>query len=192
MLTSRCTCGFYTKLMSSDIQKLLFRTSVVLSLLTVLSCTSKKTKLVNLLNDPENGLLQEKEKDSHSIIIQLLPALETTTGTATAATGFYKLKLVLQSKEKIKDKAIMGYMNFGIKNILYAVQGVDSLRCSICERVPGIRANEYVYIVIFDRPVKKETACADLRLFVADTIAGFGTTVFEIKATALVKLETIK
>ena len=190
MVTSRCTCGLYTKEMHCNKEGRKYYW--LLLLLAGASCTTKQAKLAKLLSDPAAGLVQEKKANNKTIVMQVMPQNDARQKSENTGTGFYKVKLALSSTENIKGNAAMQYMNFDIKNSFYAVQGADTLPCAICERIPGINDKEYLYMTLFNKPVPQNGEEANLRLFVSDTIAGFGITEFEIKKEALKKLEAIK
>jgi hypothetical protein len=164
----------------------------LLLLLAGASCTTKRSKLAKLLSDPATGLVQVKKVNDKTIVMQVMPQTNLKQKNENTGTGFYKVKLALSSTENIKGNAAMQYMNFDIKNSFYAVRGTDTLPCAICERIPGINDKEYLYMTFFNKPVLQNGEDANLRLFVSDTMAGFGITEFEIKKEALKKLEAIK
>ncbi|MEP6748958.1 MAG: hypothetical protein ABJB86_14600 [Bacteroidota bacterium] len=90
----------------------------------------------------------------------------------------YNIRVILKSNEAVK-KALMPYMNFGIRNSIRVLQGIDTLSCVACERIPGIAGNEFLYAIIFSKPPKNINN-GKLRMCITDTIAGFGVTSFNI------------
>lgn len=162
-------------------------------LLAMISCTNRQPAVAKLLSDPANGLLQVKTTNLHTIVMEVL-ANNTgiPAGNHNNEPGFLRVKLALRSNEKIKGIADMQYMNFGIRNSLYIIRGADSLPCIVCERIPGISEKEFLYLALFNNAGIQHSTDTSLRLLVADTIAGFGTTVFDIKNNAIKKLEAIK
>ncbi|HTE10746.1 MAG TPA: hypothetical protein VK645_07245 [Chitinophagaceae bacterium] len=165
---------------------------LLVMLLAVGSCTNKKMKLAKLMADTKNGLVQVKKVNNNTVVMEVLPQNDLLQKNKNTGRDFYKVKLALRSNERIKNNAAMQYMNFDIKNSFYAVQGSDTLPCVICERIPGINDKEYWYMTFFNKPVIQNGEKATLRLYIADTIAGFGMMVFEIKGEVLKKLEAIK
>lgn len=191
MVASRSTCGSYTKEMLYKKSTIQYYGAVCL-LLAVLSCTNRQTAVAKLLLDPANGLLQVKTNKQHSIIMEVIPNNTNVPTGGNTETGFLRIKLALRSNEKIKGNAMMQYMNFGIRNSICAVQGADSLPCIVCERIPGLSEKEFLYLVFFNKVMIQNNREITLRLLITDTIAGFGTTVFDIKKEALKKIEAIK
>ena len=192
MVTSHFTCGLYTKAMRNKNQERKYYWLLALMLLAGGSCANKKMKLAKLMADTKNGLVQVKKVNNNSVVMEVLPQNDPLQKNKNTGRGFYKMKLALRSNEKIKNNAAMQYMNFDIKNSFYAVQGSDTLPCVICERIPGINDKEYWYMTFFNKPVIQNGVKANLRLYIADTIGGFGKAVFEIKSEVLKKLEAIK
>lgn len=161
-------------------------------LLVMISCTSRQTAVAKLLSDPANGLLQVKKTNQHTIVMEVLPNNTLTQTVNSNQPGFLRVKLALRSNEKIKGSALMQYMNFGIRNNLYVIRGGDSLPCIVCERIPGINEKEFLYLALFDSTGIAHSPETSLQLLVADTIAGFGSTVFDIRKDAIKKMEAIK
>ncbi len=191
MVTSRCICGSYTSEMHCKMSGIKYYMALYL-LLTAIACTNRQTVAGKLLSDPANGLLQVKTTNQHTIVMEVLPNKISTHNGNNKPPGFLCIKLVLKSNEKMKGSAAMQYINFGIGNSLYAIQGTDSLPCIACERIPGISEKEFLYLVFFDNTHIWNSPETSLRLLVADTIAGFGTTLFDIKKEAIEKLEVLK
>ena len=191
MVTSRCTCGLYTKAMHCKTGGIKHYGAVYL-LLAIISCTNRQTAVAKLLSDPANGLLQVKATNQHTIVMEVLPNNTVMHAGKNNEPGFLRVKLALRSNEKMKGIAEMQYMNFGIRNSLYLIRGADTLPCIVCERIPGISEKEFLYLALFDNTWIPHSPETGLRLLVADTIAGFGTTVFDIKNDAIKKLEAIK
>ena len=174
---------------------MLYKTGLIKSygivcLLAVISCANRQTAVAKLLSNSANGLLQVKTTNRRSILMEVLPN-NIHTGYSNK-NGLLLVKLSLKSTVRIKDNAVIRYLNFGILQSIYMVEGADTLHCTVCERIPGITENEFLYLVIFNGIQPENKPDPTLRLLVADTIAGFGTTVFDIKRDALQKLEAIK
>lgn len=161
-------------------------------LLATTSCANRQTVIARLLSEPANGLLQVKTNNQHTIAMEVMPNnTNTHTGTSNEP-GFLRVKLTLRSNQKMKGSAVLQYMNFGIQHSLSLIRGADSLPCIICERIPGISEKEFLYLAFFDGTRILNNQGTVLQLLVADTVAGFGTTVFDIKIDAIKKLEAIK
>jgi hypothetical protein len=150
--------------------------------------TNKKAAVINLMTDTANGLIQVKNTNAGTVRVQLMP--ETGYDADDKKNTGYNVRITLKSNQLAKQAALMQYMNFDIRNCFYAVQGRDRLTCVVCERIPGISRNEFLYMTRFNKPLAN--AADNLRICIADTVAGFGITAFEIKKQALTKLEAIK
>ncbi|MEP7280035.1 MAG: hypothetical protein ABI813_15415 [Bacteroidota bacterium] len=72
----------------------------------------------------------------------------------------------------------MSYINFGMRKSLFAVRGRDTFPCTVCERIPGIIPNEFIYLAGFDQ---LDPASGIFRLCISDTLLGFGELSMEIK-----------
>jgi hypothetical protein len=161
-------------------------------LLAGLSCSSHPSRMAALFSDSANGLLQVSSNNQRSIVMEVLPANTAVQKDDNSGSVFLRVKLALRSDAKISGRAAMQYMNFGIQNSFYAVQGADTLPCLFCERIPGISEKEFVYILFFKHPLMPDEKAPGLRLVVTDTVAGFGISAFNIKNDALKKLEALK
>jgi hypothetical protein len=138
-------------------------------------------------------LVQVKQGKTKSIIMQVLPrsTRQPVTDSVAAEDNLYRIRLTLKTNEKIAGYAEMQYMNFEIRNSLYAVQGKDTLPCIVCERIPGISEKEFLYITAFDKGAISKDNDWNLRIYMNDEVAGWGKHQFEIKHTVLQKLNEI-
>lgn len=154
-------------------------------MLAIISCTGGPSAFSKLLLDPANELLQVRITPQHSIVMQVLSKHAASYAGSSKAPGILRIKLALRSNEKINSSTVMNYLNFGMQNSLYLLDGADTFRCHTCERIPGISEKEFLYMVSFTITTLQAGAETDLHLLIADTIAGFGTTVFDIKKDVL-------
>ncbi|MEP6728594.1 MAG: hypothetical protein ABJC98_22415 [Bacteroidota bacterium] len=129
--------------------------------------------LANYSEKPE----QVKKVKAGEVRVLLRPAAKEIKNLENVQ---YNIRVTLFSNQALKSAAIIQYMNFGIKNSFSAIWGKDTLPCAICERVPGIGKNIFLYIISFNKKNMKTGKSDDWRLYINDTIAGFGKTVFEI------------
>lgn len=124
-------------------------------------------------------------------MIQFMPANSMLGNQKDGEQGFYKIKFTLKTNERFTGNTMMQYMDFGMSNNFYAVQGSDTLICSVCERIPAISQAGYQYLALFNKPVGDDGLQNDLTITIADTVAGFGTTAFKIKRQVLKEMETL-
>ena len=139
---------------------------------------NKKTFMVSSLTNHSYKLEQVKKVKAGEVRVLLRPAAQEIKNIENVQ---YNIRVTLLSNQAVKSAAIIQYMNFGIKNSFSAIWGKDTLSCAICERVPGISKNIFLYIISFSKKNIKTVKEDDLRLCINDTIAGFGKTVFEMK-----------
>ena len=149
------------------------------------ACTAKKSKLTVIAEEYSSQLQQVKKTKAGSVSMLLVPSSTDNNNK----TDLYSVRITLKTNQPVKQPGVMQYMNFNIKNSFYTIQGSDTMPCVICERIPGIGGNDFLYMTWFNKTRVKINADKNLRLLVTDTIAGFGETVFEIKNETLKKLE---
>lgn len=164
-----------------------------LSLVTS-SCTSPQKELAMLLKDKNSGLVQVKQGRTRSIRMEVLPDFRKNVDSVGQQTqnDFYRIRITLSTDQKIKGYDEMQYLNFGIGEAVYAVQGKDTLPCTLFERVPGISDKEFQYISAFDKSIVAEDNIWNLRIYLNDEISGWGEHEFEINNSALKKINAIK
>ena len=175
-----CIYNLYTKEMkrNNNIQiGLLF---LLITGISMVNGSIKKTGVNKLPADVVKELIQIKEAQAGTVRIEILPASPCVE--KNMESDMYAIRVTLKSNQPVKQ-IIMEYMNFGIKNSFWLVQGSDTLDCAICERIPGVRRNEFVYMTYFNRGMKKNDS--NLRVHMTDTISGFGKTVFDIDSLVL-------
>lgn len=162
-------------------------------LMVALSCSDPKSRLAKLMSDPENGLTQTKQGKTRSILFQVLPRTNNQKASQAESVKeeLYRVRLTLRAAEKVTGYEEMQYMNFGIRNSVYAVKGRDTLSCAFFERIPGISEREFLYLIAFDEPPTADKNDWDLRVYLRDTVGGWGKHQFEIKHTVLQKLNSI-
>jgi hypothetical protein len=160
----------------------------LLLVLVNVSCNNDKSKS-GKLNDQSNGLIQSKKINNKIIIMEMMPQNDTLKNSGN---NFYKVRLTLRSDEKITGNAAMNYMNFEMKNNIYAIQGSDTMPCAVCERIPGINEKEFLYITLFDKHLLAKNNTDNLHIYVNDNVAGWGSSEFEIRNELLKKPEPLK
>ncbi|MEO6314593.1 MAG: hypothetical protein ABIU63_09115 [Chitinophagaceae bacterium] len=136
------------------------------------------------------GLILWKTMHNQAIGIRVLPLAsgeKRVAGQADAIT----IRLTLTSKQKMSNQTMVQYMNFGITKNVLAIMGNDTLPCRYIERIPGIAAQEFIYLGVFGRSSPRAGNHEDLRICITDTLAGFGYTAFEISHHVL-ELPAIK
>lgn len=155
------------------------RSVTILLLLATVCCTGKQTGNITLPPGAARNLFQVKTNSRCSMLLQVM-AGETAKASITGA-AFLRAKLVIRSNTKIRNNTLMHYLNFGIQNSIRAVLGTDSSACIACERIPGINENEFTYLLAFSSTAPQNNLGPFSKLVIRDTVAGFGTTVFDIK-----------
>lgn len=168
-----CICNLYIKAMmrSADIVRSIL-CLFILAAVSASSCNKKKHVRKIIFND---DLIQVRNTRRGTVCIQLIPA----AWYGTIKKDVYNIRITLKSNQPIQP-ALLQYMDAGIKKNFRAVQDGDTLTCLVCERIPGIIANDFLYMTSYKIPTGNNGS--NLRIYITDTIAGFGVTAFEIKS----------
>ncbi len=179
-----CICNLYIKkVRGNNINSRLVACFIICILIN--GCTTKKPKLAAIAGEYSGELQQFKKTKAGSISMLLM----LSSADDNAGMDVYRARIILKANQPIKEPAVMQYMNFNISNGFYTVQGSDTMHSIVCERIPGISKNDFLYLVWFKKTKNKANTGQNLRLLIADTVAGFGETMFEVKSETLKKLE---
>lgn len=131
------------------------------------------------LNDQSKGLLQKQKVEAGEIVVQLLPEIflfsgQTKMGVPMAKannTGWLvKTTLVLPAGKL--SQQMLNHLNIDIRDSFEMIQGTDTLPCLMCDRIPGIRPNEYTYLMSFGTANDEKAPEVDWRLQVKDSMMG--------------------
>ena len=101
-----------------------------------------------------------------------------------AYSNFITMRLTLARYAPIKISDSR-YMNFGIQRTIMAIHGADTVSAEVFERIPEVNKNIYTYICGFSKTILANRLNKDLRISIADSIAGFGRIIFDIKDNIL-------
>ena len=110
------------------------------------ACTAKKSKLTVIAEEYSSQLQQVKKTKAGSVSMLLVPS-----STDNNKTDLYSVRITLKTNQPVKQPGVMQYMNFNIKNSFYTIQGSDTMPCVICERIPGIGGNDFLYMTWFNK-----------------------------------------
>lgn len=173
-----CICNLYTREMKLNNKIQISMLCLFIIGISMANGSNKRTGVNKLPADVAKELVQVKAAQAGTVRVEMM--LPDLNGEKNIESDMYTIRVTLKSFQPVKQ-TIMQYMNFGMKNSFWMERGKEPLDCTICERIPGIRQNEFLYMACFNRPaVNADDDTLPLRLYITDTIAGFGITVFNI------------
>lgn len=144
-------------------------------LLGCFACNSSKEKISNQLSAGVHAVITS---NGGKVLLKPYPAPDTA-----AQQSFIYFHLSIQPPNqfvKPVGKEFTYYVDFDIQNHLQLLQGSDTLRPVICQRVSMLQANQYEYEVIFDR-IEKGTSVFMLQ----DEMLGVGSAAITLTETEL-------
>lgn len=122
-----------------------------------------------------------KKARAGEVRLDVLPCI--VAGAAAEKNDSYYFRVTLSGNQNFRQPG-MQYMNFGITNSFRLLLNNDTLSCSVCDRIPGLIKNTFIYMGRFRKTVVSPAATG-LRFCILDTIAGFGITEFNIEEKAI-------
>jgi hypothetical protein len=152
------------------------------------TASTKKEQATRYLNDVSNGLLQKQKLERGEITVQLIPEDFLFTNETTQAKGTVKsnnarwaVKTTLTLPAGKLPREMSNHLNISIKESFRMIAGTDTVPCLMCDRIPGIRPNEYNYLMSFGTLGDQNRSRNDWRLQVNDPVMGLANLEFVFK-----------
>jgi hypothetical protein len=164
--------------------------------LVIAGCSHKtrQQSFVDFINNPENKITQKIKVGNVTAILKWQPPEylkmmdSTTVKTDSSSNQFYYFdaKFEKPGNDKLSKEKIM-YLDFDIEKDFTLINGRDSIPASICQRIQNGQADNYEYLLAFEKRDNN-----DFTVAYNDKIFGIGTVAFVYRQADIQKLPMLK
>lgn len=161
-------------------------TSVVVTILLFAGCgMNKREKVVEMLANPANMLMQSREVNRHKFLLSYLPAGVRTAGDMPE----WCFKLNIRLPEGVIGQQEGTQASFGVDTLFYLVSGKDTLLPLHAMRIANGNMKGIEYMIVFSRPADPEGS--NTRFCFSDWLFTHQYLEFPLRIPAIIKIDSL-